>query len=192
MNPILCLEDPAAIACATHPVRAAILESLRSPSTAAAVARIIGQTRQNVTYHIRELERAGLVRHVGERHAGTFIEQLYQAVATTFVISARSTWADPQARAQALADEASLGELFEAGERLQRDTAALLDRAVFDGQHIPSASVTTDVRFADEASREGFLHEYVIALTALTRKYAHREGAPYRLLLAAYPAPEDR
>jgi hypothetical protein len=192
MNSVVSLEDPVAIACATHPVRTAILESLRSPSTAAAVARMIGQTRQNVTYHIRELERAGLVRHVGERHAGTFIEQLYQAVATTFVISTRSTWADPQARARTLADEASLGELFEAGERLQRDTAALLDRAVFDGEHIPSASVATDVRFADQASRESFLREYIDGLTALTRKYGDRQGAPYRLLLAAYPAPEDR
>jgi hypothetical protein len=34
------LADPALIAVATHPVRAAILDAMREPSTAAAVARV--------------------------------------------------------------------------------------------------------------------------------------------------------
>jgi hypothetical protein len=61
-------------------------------------------------------------------------------------------WGDPQARAQALADQLSLGRLFAAGERLQADSAALLDRAVFDGEEVPSASVTTAIRFPSEGT----------------------------------------
>ena len=140
------LSDPAAITAATHPVRAAILDAMREPSTAAAVARVVGQSRQNVAYHVR---------------------------------------------AAALADQLSLGELFAAGERLQRDSAVLLDRAAFDGDEVPSASVTTDIRFVSEEARSAFLHDSVDALTALAHQHGSRRGAPYRLLLAAYPNPED-
>jgi len=188
---VLSLEDPAAIAAATHPVRAAILEAMREPSTAAAVARAVGQSRQNVAYHVRELERAGLLRHLGRRRRGNFFEQTYVSTARTFVVAPSSTWGDAAPRASALADQLSLGELVAAGERLQRDSAALLDRAAFDGEEIPSASATTEIRFASEDARAAFLHDYVEALTALARKHGTRRGRTYRLLLAAYPDPED-
>jgi DNA-binding transcriptional ArsR family regulator len=184
------LDDPVAIAAATHPVRAAILDAMREPATAAAVARRIGQTRQNVAYHVRELEKAGLLRHVGQRQNGNFLEQTYVAVADTLVISPTSTWGDPGPRTAALADQLSLAELFAAGERLQHDCALLLDRAAFDGDEVPSASVNTDIRFGSEEARSAFLRDYVEALTTLARKHGSRRGTPYRLLLAAYPNPE--
>ena len=184
------LDDPVAIAAATHPVRAAILDAMREPATAAAVARRIGQTRQNVAYHVRELEKAGLLRHVGQRQNGNFLEQTYVAAADTLVISPTSTWGDPGPRTEALADQLSLAELFAAGERLQRDCALLLDRAAFDGDEVPSASVATDIRFGSGEARSAFLRDYVEALTTLARKHGSRRGTPYRLLLAAYPNPD--
>ena len=39
------------------------------------------------------------------------------------------------------------------GERLARDAAVLLDRAVFDAEEISSAAVEADVHFASEADR---------------------------------------
>lgn len=191
MPTVMTLEDPVAIAAATHPVRAAILDALRRPSTAAAAARVVGQTRQNVAYHVRELEKAGLVRHVGQRQNGNFLEQTYVAAARSFLISPSATWGDPAARAQAMADQMSLGQLFSVGQRLQTDSAALLDRAVFDGEEIPSASVTTEVRFASEEDRAAFLREAVSALTGLARKHGARRGVGYRLIVAAYPDPGD-
>lgn len=185
------IRDPAVIAAATHPVRAAILDAMRSPTTAAAAARVIGQSRQNVAYHVRELERVGLLRGVGQRQNGNFVEQVYQVAAQTLVISPSAVWGDPQPRARALADQLSLGELVEAGERLQRDGAQLLDRAAFDGQEIASASVATDIRFKDEQARAAFLREYLETLAALAKKYGSRRGEPFRLLLAAYPNPEE-
>lgn len=185
------LQEPAAIAAATHPVRAAILDAMRTPSTAAAVARAVGQTRQNVAYHVRELEKLGLLRHVEQRQNGNFMEQTYVVVAETLVISPTCTWGASQPRTDALADQLSLGALFAAGELLQRDSARLLDRAAFDGEEIPSASVSTDIRFDSEESRTAFLHDYVDALTNLVRKHDSRRGVAYRLVLAAYPNPED-
>jgi len=190
MDTSMTLHDPAAIAAATHPVRAAILDAMRAPSTAAATARAIGQSRQNVAYHVRELEKVGLLRHVGQRQNGTFLEQLYETVAHTFIVSPTATWGDTAPRAAAMADQMSLGELFRAGERLQRDSATLLDRAVFDGEDIPSASVTTEIRFDSDAARAAFLQAHLEAVRALAREHGSRDGTPYRIVLAAYPDPE--
>jgi predicted house-cleaning NTP pyrophosphatase (Maf/HAM1 superfamily) len=193
MHPVptsMTLEDPTAIAAATHPVRAAILDAMRTPSTAAAAARVVGQSRQNVAYHVRELEKVGLLRRVGERRNGNFVEQTYVVAADTLVISPSSTWGDPTPRTEALADQLSLGELVAAGERLQRESALLLDRAAFDGEQIASASVTTDIRFASDEARSAFLREYVETVTALAHEHGARRGTAYRLVLAAYPNPE--
>lgn len=190
MANVTTLAEPAAITAAIHPVRAAILDAMRTPSTAAAVARAVGQTRQNVAYHVGELEKVGLLRHVGERKKGNFLEQTYVAVAATLVISPSCTWGGSQARTAALADQLSLSELVAVGAQLQRDSAALLDRAAFDGEEIPSASVATDISFDSEESRAAFLHDYIESLATLVTKHGSRRGAPYRVLLAAYPNPE--
>ena len=185
------LKHPAVIAAATHPVRAAILDEMRRPSTAAAVARRIGHSRQNVAYHVRELEKAGLLRHLGQRQNANFMEQTYVAAADTIVISPTATWGDPHARTQAMADQLSLGELIAAGGRLQRDSARLLDRAAFDGAEIPSASVTTEIHFASEDARAAFLRDAVAAITRLAHEHGSADGDLYRLLLAAYPDPSQ-
>ena len=192
MPTVKVLEDPAAIAAVTHPVRAAILATMRKPTTAAEAARATSQSRQNAAYHVQELVKAGLLRHAGERQKGNFREQLYVAVAPSFVISPRSTWGGDPRRPQAIADQLSLGQLVAQGEQLQRDAAALLDRAAFDGAEIPSASAATDLRFASEDDRAAFLREYVATIAALAARYGAVTGEPYRVLLAAYPNPQDR
>jgi hypothetical protein len=189
---VLVLEDPAAIAAATHPRRAAVLAAMRQPSTAAAAARATNQSRQNAAYHVRELVKVGLLRHAGERQKGNFTEQLYVAAAPTIVISPRATWGDDPRRAAAEADQLSLGALVAQGETLQRDAAALLDRAAFDGDEIPSASSSLDLAFASEEDRAAFLRDYVDAVTELATRHGSTTGPRYRVLLAVYPDPEDR
>ncbi len=191
VSEVLVLESPEAIAAVTHPVRAAILAAMRAPTTAAAAARAAGVSRQNAAYHVRELAKAGLLEPAGQRKKGNFVEQLYRAVAPTVVISPRSTWGDDPRRAEALADQVSLGQLVELGEAVQRDAAALLDRAAFDGEQIPSASASTEVRFASEEDRSAFLRDYVEMLTELAARYGASNGARYRAMLAVYPRTGD-
>ena len=184
------VETPEALQALAHPVRVRVLEALRAPGSAATAARAVGQPRQNVNYHLKELERAGLVRKVGERRNGNFIEALYQSVAPTIVVSPRAAWADPR-RAAALREQLSLEHLVLVGERLGRDAAALLDRAAFDGEEIASAAVEADVHFADEAERAAFMREYLQLIGPLLRKYGNRDGTSYRVVLAAYPSGEE-
>ena len=185
------VEAPAGLQALAHPVRVQILEALRSPASAAAVGRLVGQPRQNVNYHLKELERAGLVRRAGRRRNGNFIETLYQSVAGTFLVSPRAAWGDPR-RIKAMADQHSLENLVLLGERLQRDATALLDRAAFDGEQIASAAVGAEVCFADEKDRAMFLKEYLRKIGPLLEKYGRKDGASYKVAIAVYPEPDEK
>lgn len=188
-DPVFCVRDAGALQALAHPIRVQALEALREPASAATVARRLGQSRQKVNYHLKELERAGLVQQVEERRVGNFVETLYRAVARTFLVSPEVAWADPR-RFETLRSQHSLETLVALGERLQRDAAGLLDRAAFDGEQIASASVVAEARFATEAEREAFLAEYVRATAEMLEQYGNKRGAPYRVVLAAYPDPE--
>jgi DNA-binding transcriptional ArsR family regulator len=183
------IEDPNALQALAHPARVRILDALRSPASAAAVARVVGQSRQNVNYHLKELEAAGLVRRVGTRRNGNFTETLFESVAGTFLVSPRAAWGDPR-RIQAMADQHSLENLVLLGERLQQDATALLDRAAFDGDQIASAAVTAELNFADDDDRAMFMKEYLRRLGPLLEKYGRKSGTPYKVALAVYPEPE--
>jgi DNA-binding transcriptional ArsR family regulator len=184
------VEDAGELSALAHPLRLRILEALRTPAAAATVARTVGQSRQNVNYHLKELESAGLVRRAGERRKGNFIETLFEAVAPTIVISPRAVWGDDEQRGDAMKAQVSLENLVLVGERVGRDAAALLDRAAFDGEKIPSAAVEAEAHFASEEARAEFLREYVAAVGPLLRKYSRRRGTTYRVALAVYPDPE--
>jgi len=78
------LTDADRVAALAHPIRIAILDAMREPSSATGVARGIGETRQKTNYHVKALLDAGLLKSAGERRARNFVEQLYQSVAPAF------------------------------------------------------------------------------------------------------------
>ena len=184
------LEDPAQVGALADPLRVEILEALRSPDTAAGLARRFGRSRQSLSYHLKALARLGLVRHAGERPKGNFVEQLYQATARRFIVSSQFA-SNPERLAAVFRDQVSLAQLADLGERLQRDAAALIDRAAFEAAEVPSASVEAEVRFADVDARAAFMAEYVDVLKTLLAKHGAGEGDAYRVALAAYPETEE-
>jgi DNA-binding transcriptional ArsR family regulator len=186
--PVKVLQDAASIQAIAHPARLSILDALRTPDSAAGVARRVGQPRQRVYYHVKELERAGLLRAAGERRKGHFIEQLYQA-AGPFVVSPRL--ASGEKAAQALRDQVALKALVDHGDRLQRDATALLERAAFAGVEIAAAAVEAELSFPDARSRSAFMEEYLALLGPLLEKHGAREGERFRVALAVYPLIEE-
>lgn len=184
------LQDPRQVQALAQPIRMRILDALRTPDTAAGLARSFDRSRQSIGYHLRELRRVGLVRRAGERRKGNFIEQLYEATARRFVVSSRFA-SNPERLASVFRDQVALAQLSDLGERVQRDAAGLIDRAAFEGAEIPSATVEAEVSFPDEGTRAAFMEEYVEALRALLTKYGRGGGAPFRVALAVYPELED-
>jgi DNA-binding transcriptional ArsR family regulator len=94
-----------------HPLRVRILELLREPASAAELAPRLKQSRQNVSYHLKELERGGLVLRAGERRAGALTETLYRAQADSLVVSVGG----PVALADCDTPSAEGGPLLRAG-----------------------------------------------------------------------------
>ncbi|HMB68771.1 MAG TPA: helix-turn-helix domain-containing protein, partial [bacterium] len=81
------LRRPEEAAAVLAPLRLRILRNLEFPASATSLARRLRLPRQKVNYHLRELERRGLVHLVRERKAGNCTERLLQAVSKRFVLS---------------------------------------------------------------------------------------------------------
>src|SRR5215472_3516465 len=81
------IQSAAAASILFSPTRLKILEQLNEPDSAAGVARRLEMPRQQVSYHLRELEHAGLVELVEERRKGNCLERVVRAAARTYVIS---------------------------------------------------------------------------------------------------------
>jgi DNA-binding transcriptional ArsR family regulator len=68
------------------PGRTALLRALQQPRSAASLARELGIQRQKLNYHLRVLERAGLVECVEERRKGNCLERIMRATARAYVL----------------------------------------------------------------------------------------------------------
>src|ERR1700750_2729689 len=87
MLDVAVIEDATAAGAALEPIRARLLAELVRPGSASSLAARVGQPRQKVNYHLRELERHGLVELVEERRKGNMTERVLQATASSYVIS---------------------------------------------------------------------------------------------------------
>lgn len=161
------------------------------PRSAAELARRLGVPRQRVTYHLRELEKAGLLQLVEERRKGNCVERVVRASARSYLISPEalgrlgSSPDEPQ-------DGFSAASLMNLAARAIRDVALLsnVPRAV--GRRLATISLETRVRFKDATSRNAFAEELATALGRLVAKYHHDgdgEGRLFQLFLAGYPTP---
>lgn len=87
MLDVTVIDDPAAAEASLDPVRARLLAELTRPGSASSLAAAVGLSRQKVNYHLRALERHGLVELVHERRKGNMTERVMRAIAASYVIS---------------------------------------------------------------------------------------------------------
>lgn len=183
------VEQPEQAMVLLNPLRAELLGKLAEPASAAEVARSMKETAQRINYHLKALEKVGLVRRVGTRQVRNLVEVLYQAIAKTFILAESLGWKDEMV--QRLKDQGSLSHLVTTSERMKRDALLLLERSDGDGE-IPSATLQTSVALASQEQRQAFVQEYVQLVQALVKKYnASGEGEQlFQVMLAVYPQVE--
>ncbi|MGE3525529.1 MAG: winged helix-turn-helix domain-containing protein, partial [Gemmatimonadales bacterium] len=70
------VRDSAQAAMLMDPVRRNLVIHLAEPDSAAWLSRRLGIPRQRLNYHLRELERVGVLECVGERRKGNCVERL--------------------------------------------------------------------------------------------------------------------
>ncbi|MGI5490417.1 winged helix-turn-helix domain-containing protein [Microtetraspora malaysiensis] len=184
------ITDAAAAGATLDPIRARLLAELVQPGSASSLAARIGQPRQKVNYHLRELERHGLLELVVERRKGNMTERVLQATASSYVISPAALAAvepDP-ARSP---DRLSARWLLAVGARLVRDVGTLITGATKAGQRVATYALDGEVRFATAHDRAAFAEELTNAVSGLVAKYHDEkvaDGRAYRVVVAVHPS----
>ncbi|HEU5426145.1 MAG TPA: helix-turn-helix domain-containing protein [Actinocrinis sp.] len=189
MFEVTVIQDPAAAEACLDPMRAKLLAELAEPGSATSLAARVGLPRQKVNYHLRELERHGLVELVEERRKGNVTERVLRATAAAYVISPVAL-AAVQPDPGRSPDRLSAHWLLALAAKLVRDVGELLVGSAEEGKPLATFALDGEVRFASAADRSAFAQELASAVAALVSKY-HDEtaprGRPHRLVVAVHP-----
>jgi DNA-binding transcriptional ArsR family regulator len=190
MFEVAVIEDPAAAEASLDPVRSRLLAELAVPGSATMLAAKVGLARQKVNYHLKALERHGLVELVEERRKGNVTERVMRATAASYVISPIAL-AAVQPDPSRSPDRLSARWLLAVAARLVRDVGALITGATKAGKPVATFAIDGEVRFASAADRAAFAEELANAVTALVGKY-HDEtaagGRDHRVIVAVHPS----
>jgi DNA-binding transcriptional ArsR family regulator len=190
MLDIAVIDDPAAAEVSLDPVRAQLLAELAEPASATTLAARLGLPRQKVNYHLKSLERHGLVELVEERRKGNVTERVLRATAASYVISpvALAPLQPDPARSP---DRLSASWLLAVAARLVRDVGSLITGATKARKRIATFAMAGEVRFASATDRAAFAEELTNAVIALVSKY-HDEtaehGRDHRVIVAVHPS----
>jgi DNA-binding transcriptional ArsR family regulator len=189
MDEVAVIEDPAAAGVSLDPVRSRLLAELVEPASASTLSGRLNIPRQKLNYHLRALERHGLVELVEERRKGNMTERVLQASAAAYVISPRALAAvepDPGRSP----DKLSARWLLALASRLIREIGELIAGASKARKRLATFAIDGEIRFASAADRAAFAEELTGAVTALVSKY-HTEsaagGRDHRILVAVHP-----
>jgi DNA-binding transcriptional ArsR family regulator len=182
------IDDPAVAEVSLDPLRARLLAALVEPGSASSLAPVVGVSRQKVNYHLRALERVGLVELVEERRKGNMTERIVQATAAAYVISPRAMPGiapDPDRAPDRLAAH----WLLALGSRTVGEVGELMARSERAGQPIATFAVDAEIDFATAADRASFAAELHSAIDELVAKYQAdgSGGRSHRLVLGLYP-----
>ncbi|MBK7406004.1 MAG: helix-turn-helix transcriptional regulator [Phycisphaerales bacterium] len=192
------IDDPASASVALDPMRSRLLSELRTPASAATLAGRMGLPRQKVNYHLRTLETHGLVRVESERRWGGLTERRLVATACSYVVSPGAMGpvaADPERDVGGRGmDRLSASYLVALAARVVREVGQLLRKSEELNKRLATLSIDTEVTFRSAEDRARFSSELTSAVAALVSRY-HDGSAPggrrHRVMIGAYPAPED-
>jgi DNA-binding transcriptional ArsR family regulator len=154
------------------PLRRRVLAELREPASATALAARLGESRQSVNYHVRELERAGLVELVEERRRRGFTERVVRV-------------AERQ-------DRFAADALLALSARALGDVAEMRERASAQGRRLVTFAIEADVGFERPADIERFADALADRIAELAAEFdSGRSRRRFRLIVGGYPKPKE-
>jgi DNA-binding transcriptional ArsR family regulator len=192
------IEDPAAAEASLDPIRTRILQELAEPGSATQLAAKVGLPRQKVNYHLKALERHGLVELVEERRKGNVTERVLQATAASYLIS-------PVALASVAPDPHRFSDRFSAfwllalAGRMVQEVGKLIAGAAAARQKLATFAIDGEITFRTASDRAAFAEELGVTVTRLVDKYhdggsvSTSDGIPagagrkHRLVVALHP-----
>jgi len=174
-----------------HPLRLRILGELGAAESASELARRLDMPRQLVNYHLRQLERDGLVETVGERRKRNCTERLVRAVARSYMISP-AAFGSLAAHPDHVEDRASSAYLVAMAARVISEVSDQRAAAQRADKRTATLTIESEVRFATPAAQRQFAEELTTVIAAVIAKYHDDEtagGRRFRLMVGSYPAP---
>lgn len=191
MQDVLYIEDLEQATTLLHPLRLELMKRLDEPRTCPELAEFFDSTPQKIYYHIKALEKAGLVEKTAEKRVRGAVEGYYQA-------KARSYWLAPKLVGQVggektVRDQTSLRFLLTLAEEVHDDIGRL-GQASEAGEDVPSLGLSAHIYLPDGDRRAEFLDDVNRTFQDLARKYGippdeadDLVGKAFRLILACYP-----
>jgi DNA-binding transcriptional ArsR family regulator len=188
MATVQLVSDPRQAAMLAAPLRQRILEVLNEPGSATTIARTLGLPRQQVAYHVRQLEGQGFVELVREEQRRGFRERIVRRTAQYLVASPAvlAPGMDPRK----LKDKFSSSYLIALASRMAQEVGEAQAIAEKTGKALPTLSTDVEIRLRSAHDRESFAEELLDAIARLATKYHdedHPGGQTYRLVVAAHP-----
>jgi DNA-binding transcriptional ArsR family regulator len=183
------VEEPARLRAALTPLRRQLLERLQQPASATQLATELGLPRQRLNYHLRALERAGLLELVEERARRGCTERIMRATATAYFVDPGVMTADESAAFTGIQDRYAAEHLVAAAAGTVRDVVRMQAAAEQSGTRLLTFTIEADVRFG----QPGDVHDFTDALAAAFADTAARfdtaSGRAYRVVIGGHPAP---
>ncbi len=193
MQDVFYIEDVEQALMLLKPQRLELLKLLDEPRTCPELADYFGESAQKIYYHVKSLEKAGLVEKTDEKRVRGVVEGYYQA-------RARSYWLAPQLvgkigsphRAQ---DQMSMRVLLDLTEAMHDDIGRLANHAAETGQHMPTLSLSAHIHLPDAGRRADFMRDVQAMVQDLARKYGlpdddiqvETDEQGFRLAVICYP-----
>ncbi len=180
------IEDTERALLALDPLKRRLLDALRVPGSASSLAKAFGLPRQQLGYHLRALEQAGLVRLVQERPRRGFTERVLVAVAGEFVLDPALLGTDRSVETQ---DKHAAAHLVQVASGIVREVTRMRSAAEAAGQRLLTFTIEADVAFKRPQDFDDFSAGLAQAVAALVKRYApgsKRRG--YHLVIGAHPA----
>jgi DNA-binding transcriptional ArsR family regulator len=166
------------------PLRRRLLEELREPASASAVAARLGESRQRVNYHLRELEKAGLVELVEVRPRRGCRERVVRASARAVVVEPEIV-GDLETASQ---DRFAVDTLLACAARTVSDVAAMRERADAAGKRLVTFTVEADIGFEHPADIERFADELAAQVAELAARFNSPQARRrYHVMIAGHP-----
>jgi DNA-binding transcriptional ArsR family regulator len=166
------------------PLRRRLLTELRQPASATGLASRLGETRQRINYHLRELEKVGLVELVEVRQRRGREERLLRATPRTVVVTPALVGGRPDVAAQ---DRFAVDALLSAAARTLDTVTRQRAAAAKVGKRLVTFTVEADIGFEHPADIE----EFATALASLIARYDRpTAGRRYRVLAGGHPSEE--
>ena len=184
------LGDPDVLGAVSSPLRRQLLDRLHEPASASELSKEMNLSRQALNYHLRELERLGLVELVEERRRRGFVERILRAKPGRLVVDPAVL--EPIAAAMDLPTPSELDRhaaehLAAVAGRLVRDVVTMQEEAQQAGRRLLMFTVETDVRIASPAAVDRFATALADAVARVVSEHDTPGGRHYRVVAGGHP-----